>query len=479
MIDPYHNSDSIYDEVFDHEGKVRPHYQALVNHFKSYDRKSFERLNEDAKLIFYNEGITFAVYSNNEATERIFPFDMVPRLITSKEWEELEAGVLQRNRAINAFLADIYNEQKILNEGIVPRALIESSENFVKEMMGVKPHGGVYNHISGSDIIRHSDGSFYVLEDNVRCPSGISYVVANRQTLKKTFPSLFENYRTRQVNNYSSKLLQMMQTVAPEGVENPNCVVLTPGVYNSAYYEHAYLAQSMGVELVEGRDMFVKNNVVYAKTIYGSQRVDVIYRRIDDPFIDPEVFRKDSMLGVNGLMKAYQEGNVTLVNAPGTGVSDDKAVYTFMPEIIKYYLDQEPILKNVPTYKCEIDEDYEYVMANIDKLVVKPVDESGGYGITIGTTLSKPEIGVVQKNISANRRKYIAQPIMSLSSHPTFINDNGQMEGRYLDLRTFCLMGKNFEYVVPGGLTRVALKKGNLIVNSSQGGGSKDTWVID
>lgn len=481
MISPYHNSGSIYDEVFDNNGKLRLHYTDLVQHFSSYDASSFEKLNEDAKLIFYNEGITFAVYSDdNEATERIFPFDMVPRLITSIEWEEIRSGILQRNKAVNAFLDDVYHNQNILKEEIVPRSLIESSENFVREMIGVNPSGGIYNHISGSDIIRHSDGGFYILEDNVRCPSGVSYVVANRQTLKKTFPKLFANYKTRQVNDYSAHLLQMMQSVAPKGVSNPHCVVLTPGLYNSAYYEHSWLAQSMGIELVEGRDMFVEKGFVYAKTIYGSRKVDVIYRRIDDPFIDPEVFRKDSMLGVKGLMKVYQDGNVTLINAPGTGVADDKAVYTFMPKIIKYYLDQEPILKNVPTYKCEDDGDYAYVMDNIDKLVVKPVDESGGYGITIGTTLSAPEIGVVQKNISANRRKYIAQPIMSLSTHPTYMQSEAIMDGRHLDLRTFCLLGGNdFEYVVPGGLTRVALKKGNLIVNSSQGGGSKDTWVID
>lgn len=480
MIKPYHNSPSIFDEVFDNHGEIRPHYQALAKHFNVYDAKSFSKLHDDAKLIFYNEGVTFAVYSNkNEATERIFPFDMVPRLITSNEWKEVNDGVLQRNKAINDFLKDIYGEQKILKDGVVPRSLIDSSENFVEEMRNINPTADIYNHINGSDIIRHSDGGFYILEDNVRCPSGVSYVIANRQTLKKTFPSLFSNYRTRQVNDYSSHLLQMLQSVTPNENADPCCVVLTPGAYNSAYYEHSWLAQSMGIELVEGRDMFVKNDFVYTKTIYGPRQVDVIYRRIDDDFIDPEVFNSDSLLGVPGLMKAYAKGNVTLVNAPGTGVADDKAVYTFMPQIIEYYLSEKAILKNVPTYKCENDEDFEYVMDNIDMLVVKPVDESGGYGITIGTTLSSAEIGVVQKNIAANRRKYIAQPIMSLSTHPTFMPESGAMEGRHLDLRTFCLLGKDVQHVVPGGLTRVALKKGNLIVNSSQGGGSKDTWVID
>lgn len=480
MIDPYIPAENIYDEMFDASGKIRPHYEILAKHFEEYNVESFERISEEAKHIFYNKGITFAVYSEKmEATERIFPFDLIPRLITASKWEKLEKGIIQRNRAINLFLKDLYNEQTIFKEDIIPRDLIESSVNFLEVMKGFVPPGGIYNHINGSDIIRHSDGEYYVLEDNVRCPSGVSYVYANRTTLKSTFPKLFAANKTRQVNDYPSYLLEMLQSVAPEKLEKePRCVVLTPGVFNSAYYEHTWLAQSMGIELVEGRDLYVKNDFVYTNTINGPVQVDVIYRRIDDAFLDPEVFRKDSALGVRGLMRAYKSGNVNIVNAPGTGVADDKAVYIYMPQIIKFYLGEEAKLKNVPTYRCEIEEDYKFVMENVDKLVVKPVDESGGYGISIGNTLSEKEIEEVQRNISANRRKYIAQPIMSLSQLPTYIEETKTIEPRYLDLRTFCLIGKNDPYVLPGGLTRVALKKGNLIVNSSQGGGSKDTWII-
>ncbi|AWW00026.1 circularly permuted type 2 ATP-grasp protein [Arcticibacterium luteifluviistationis] len=480
MIDSYIPDSDVYDEMFESDGKVRKHYEILSNHFDNYDITTFAKLAKEAKEIFFNKGITFAVYSETmQATERIFPFDLVPRLITSSKWDKLEAGILQRNLAINLFLKDVYNEQRIFNEKVVPRELIESSVNFLKEMKGFVPPGGVYNHINGSDIIRHSDGEYYVLEDNARCPSGVSYVYANRTTLKETFPQLFSANETRQVNDYPSHLLEMLQSVTPEGLDcEPRCVVLTPGVFNSAYYEHAWLAQSMGIELVEGRDLYVESDKVFTRTINGPAQVHVIYRRVDDAFLDPEVFRKDSVLGVKGLMRAYRAGNVNIVNAPGTGVADDKAVYTYMPEIIKFYLGEEAKLKNVPTYRCELDDDYKFVMGNIPKLVIKPVDESGGYGISIGNTLSAEEISEVQKTISANRRKYIAQPIMSLSMAPTFIEETKTIEPRYLDLRTFCLLGKDSSYVLPGGLTRVALKKGNLIVNSSQGGGSKDTWVI-
>lgn len=484
MITPYIPADNTYCEVFDASGKVREHYKPLLEHFGAYNASSFQQLNEEVKRIFFNEGITFAVYSDKmQATERIFPFDLIPRIITKTEWTALSKGIFQRNEVINMFLKDLYNDQEVIKAGIIPRELIESSANYLEQMKGFTPPSEIYNHISGSDIIRHSDGKFYVLEDNIRVPSGVSYVIANRKTLKKAFPKLFKAYKTEKVDDYSSNLLQMLQSVAPDTTEgDPTCVVLTPGIYNSAYYEHAWLAQSMGIELVEGRDLSIKKDgYVYSKTINGPQRVDVIYRRVDDAFLDPETFKPDSLLGVKGLMKAYLDGKVTLVNAPGTGVADDKAVYTYIPEIIKFYLGEntEILLNNVPTYRCELEEDYKYVMDHIDQLVVKPVDESGGYGISIGNTLTKAEIAEVKSTITANRRKYIAQPILSLSMHPTYIENEGVVEARHMDLRTFCLMGNGYRKVVPGGLTRVALKKGNLIVNSSQGGGSKDTWVIN
>ncbi|MGK0137475.1 MAG: putative circularly permuted ATP-grasp superfamily protein [Algoriphagus sp.] len=481
MMNFYLPDKSVYDEMLTPSGEVRKHYQILAKHFSNYDAKSFEKVAEETKDIFFNRGITFAVYSDTmQATERIFPFDLVPRLITSSNWQNLKKGLIQRNMAINLFLKDLYNDQKIFEADIIPRELIESSANFLDVMKGFTPPGGIYNHINGSDIIRHSDGEYYVLEDNVRCPSGVSYVLANRRTLKETFPKLFLEHRTERVFDYPSYLLDMLQSVAPENIDHePRCVVLTPGAFNSAYYEHTWLAQSMGIELVEGRDLYVENSCVFTHTINGPHQVDVIYRRIDDDFLDPEVFRKDSVLGVKGLMGAYKKGNVTIVNAPGTGVADDKAIYSYMPEIIKFYLKEEALLKNVPTYRCEVEEDFNYVLENIAKLVIKPVDESGGYGISIGNILSEQEIEEVKKTISSNRRKYIAQPIMSLSMHPTFIEETKTLEPRYLDLRTFCLMGTNEPYVLPGGLTRVALKKGNLIVNSSQGGGSKDTWIVE
>ena len=345
--------------------------------------------------------------------------------------------------------------------------------------MILTPEGGIYTHISGTDLIKHADGDYYILEDNLRCPSGVSYVLSNRLALKKSLFDLFDKLKTKTVYQYPEQLLEIFKTVKPKNTDISTVVVVTPGMYNSAYFEHSFLAQKMGVPLVEGRDLYVEKDFVYMKTIHGPKRVDVIYRRVDDEFIDPLVFRKDSMLGVPGLMNAYRAGNVTLANAPGTGVADDKAVYHYVPDIIKYYLNEEPILNNVQTYHCEKESDMKYVLENIGKLVVKPVDESGGYGITIGTTLTKEQIEEVKVRIKSNPRKYIAQPIMSLSVHATFIEETKEFEPRHIDLRTFCLMGKNTEYILKGGLTRVALKRGNLIVNSSQGGGSKDTWVLD
>ncbi|MFM7023587.1 MAG: circularly permuted type 2 ATP-grasp protein [Flavobacteriales bacterium] len=474
----YASKEGVYDEFVSQQLQVRAQYDVLSKQFSEYQTKDYCKFNEEAKIVFFNEGITFAVYSDNpQGSEKIFPFDFIPRIIPHDEWTKIEKGVIQRNIAINEFLKDLYHEKRILKEGIVPKELIYSSVNMNPVMEGFMPKGGIYNHISGTDIIRHSDGEYYVLEDNVRCPSGVSYVLANRNTLKKTFPKLFSKCQPQSTQGYPEHLLTMLQSVTP-GVSAPNCVVLTPGMYNSAYFEHSFLAQSMGVELVEGRDLFVKNDVVFMKTIHGPQRVHVIYRRIDDPYLDPLIFNPDSVLGTPGLMSAYLAGNVTLVNAPGTGVADDKAVYAYMPEIIKYYLGEEQILKNVRTYRCGEEDDYKYVIDNIDKLVVKPVDESGGYGIHIGNTLSKEKIEEVKNIIRSDRRKYIAQPILSLSVHPTFIEGDNTIEPRHIDLRTFCLLGNNTQYVLPGGLTRVALKRGNLIVNSSQGGGSKDTWVL-
>ncbi|AOW19778.1 circularly permuted type 2 ATP-grasp protein [Urechidicola croceus] len=478
LFSTYEYDSRFYDELFEKNKEIRDIYKTLFNLFGTYSVNEFDRLNEQAKASFFNLGITFQVYGENEVEEKIFPFDLFPRIIGSKDWEVIEKGVLQRSKALNLFLWDLYHDQKIIKQGIVPLDLISSSDNFLSKMKGINPAGRIYNHISGTDLIKHSDGSYYVLEDNIRCPSGVSYVIGNRKAVKHALFGVFNQYNAHSVMDYGSHLLETMESVKPKGVDNPVCVIITPGVYNSAYYEHSFLAKQMGVMLVEGRDLFVKNGFVYMRTIYGPEKVDVIYRRIDDIFIDPLVFNPDSLLGVPGLFSVYKKGNVTLVNAPGTGVADDKAIYTYMPEIIKYYLDEDPILNNVHTYHCSRKKELDYVLKNIDKLVVKPVDESGGYGISIGNRLSKIEIEKVKETIKAAPRKYIAQPIMSLSTHPTYIEENDSFESRHVDLRTFTLLGKDKEFVLKGGLTRVALKKGNLVVNSSQGGGSKDTWVL-
>lgn len=480
IFNSYENIGAFYDEVFEPGGTVKKDYQNIFHIFNEFPPEDFIKVFNDAKTTLFNQGITFAVYSDTKnATEKIFPFDLFPRIISAKEWNHIERGVIQRSLAVNEFLYDLYHDKKILKEKIIPEELIGSCANYLKEMIDFEPPGKIYNHISGTDIIRHSDGEYYVLEDNLRSPSGVSYVLNNRLAMKRSLFGLFDRSRACSVANYPDKLLEILKSVKPKGADDPTCVVLTPGTYNSAYYEHVFLAQSMGAELVEGQDLFVENDFVYMKTIHGPVKVDVIYRRLDDAFIAPEAFRPDSMLGVRGLMRAYKAGNVTLANAPGTGVADDKAVYTYMPEIIDYYLKEEPILKNVHTYRCQKLDDLNYVLENIDKLVVKPVDEAGGYGITIGTTLTKDDIEMVKKRILANPRKYIAQPIMSLSVHATYIEESRSFEPRHVDLRTYTLLGKDVQYVLKGGLTRVALRKGNLIVNSSQGGGSKDTWVLE
>lgn len=478
LFSSYHYNDTYFDEVFEKEEKTKEVYNTLFNLYSGHTIDDFKNLNEKAKASFFNQGITFQVYGNNETKEKIFPFDLFPRIIDGGEWDHIERGVLQRSKALNLFLEDIYHDQKIIKDGIVPKEMIASSANYLEQMKGFDPPGGIYNHISGTDLIKHADGNYYVLEDNIRCPSGVSYVICNRTALKRALFGVFDQYKIQTVTNYAQNLLEILETVKPKGVDTPTCVVLTPGVFNSAYYEHSYLAKGMGVELVEGRDLFVENDFVYMKTINGPQRVDVIYRRVDDIFIDPEVFKPDSVLGVPGLFSAYLKGHVCLVNAPGTGVADDKAIYTYMPEIIKYYLGEDPILKNVHTYHCSREEDMKYVLDNIEKLVIKPVDESGGYGISIGNRLTEEEIKEVQETIKKHPRKYIAQPIMSLSVHATYIEEEESFEPRHVDLRTFTLLGKDKDFVLKGGLTRVALKRGNLIVNSSQGGGSKDTWVL-
>ena len=478
IFSSYSFNQKFYDEVFDEKQNVKEVYKKLFDIYSGHSIKDFGLLNEKAKASFFNQGITFQVYGNNKTKEKIFPFDLFPRIIDSSEWDHIERGALQRSKALNLFLWDLYHDQKIIKQGIVPKEMIESSDNYLKEMKGFNPPGGVYNHISGTDLIKHSDGKYYVLEDNIRCPSGVSYVICNRTALKRALFGVFDQYKIQTVTDYSQNLLEILQTVKPKGIDVPTCVVLTPGVFNSAYYEHSYLAKGMGVELVEGRDLFIEKDFVYMKTINGPKRVDVIYRRIDDAFIDPTVFNPDSVLGVPGLFQAYLKGHVCLVNAPGTGVADDKAIYTYMPEIIRYYLNEEPILNNVHTYHCSRPDELKYVLENIDKLVIKPVDESGGYGISIGNKLTKEEIEKVKVTIKENPRKYIAQPIMALSVHSTYIEDTQSFEPRHVDLRTFTLLGKNKDFVLKGGLSRVALQRDNLIVNSSQGGGSKDTWVL-
>lgn len=480
IFSSYPTSHDLLDEVIGKNGEVNKEYRNIYNHFSQLTPEDLKLLNEYAKLSFLNQGITYAVYSDNDrGTERIFPFDLFPRIISTQQWDVLEKGIKQRNIALNEFIKDIYTDKKILKDKVVPASLIFSSPSYCEDMTGIAPRGDIYCHICGTDLIRHNDGEFYVLEDNLRCPSGVSYVLSNRVAMKRTLTHIFQNCKVRTVSEYPSELLAILQSVSPEGDGHPNCVVLTPGIYNSAYYEHSFLAQSMGVELVEGQDLFVENNFVFMKTIYGPQRVDVVYRRVDDAFLDPLVFNSDSVLGVPGIMSAYRAGNVTIINAPGTGISDDKAIYAYVPEIIRYYLDEDPIIKNVPTYLCEREKDRKYVLENIPKLVVKPVDQSGGYGVTVGNTLTQKEIAALKEKILQNPREYIAQPIMKLTVHSTFIEGEECFEPRHIDLRTFTLLGKNKQFVLQGGLSRVALRKGSLIVNSSQGGGSKDTWIVE
>lgn len=464
-----------YDEMFAAKLTPRTHYEALYKRLLELPPEEFQRRQAAADTSFLNQGITFTVYGDEEGTERIFPYDLLPRVITNPEWDTVERGLTQRITALNMFLTDIYHSGRILADGIVPRELIYSCRHFRREMRGVHVPRDIYVSVVGTDLVRLPDGQFAVLEDNLRVPSGVSYMLANRQVMKRIFPRLFSDYGVRPIDHYGQALLATLRALAPNRSADPTIVLLTPGVFNSAYFEHTFLARQMGIKLVEGRDLLVHDNVVYMRTTAGLQRVDVIYRRIDDDFIDPMAFRPDSALGVAGLFNAYRAGNVALANAIGTGVADDKAIYAYVPEIIRYYMSEEPILHNVETYLLEDEKQRGYVLQNLDKLVVKAVGESGGYSMLIGPHSTAQEREEFRQRILAHPRNYIAQPTLALSSAPCYID--GQVEPRHVDLRPYILYGTRVT-IVPGGLTRVALRRGSLVVNSSQGGGSKDTWVL-
>lgn len=472
-----YDTDGFFDEMFLPNGTPRQGAERLIERINDLPPGELRARQQSIESALLRMGITFTVYGDDAGTEKIFPFDVIPRIVQASDWRHIEAGLKQRITALNRFLDDIYHDQLIVQEGLIPREMLDKAKSFRPECVGLKPPGGIWCHITGTDLVRHSDGAIYVLEDNLRCPSGVSYVLQNRLVMKRSFPVAFAASEVRPVVNYPTQLFHTLSSVAPHGKPDPTVVVLTPGIYNSAYYEHSFLAQQMGVELVQGEDLVVENNRVYMFTTDGLAQVDVIYRRIDDDFLDPECFRKDSMLGVPGLMNAYREGNVALCNAPGTGVADDKVIYAYVPEMIRFYLSQEPILPNVPTYICQREEDRKYVLAHLDELVVKAANEAGGYGMLIGPHSTVEEQRDFARRIEADPRNYIAQPTLSLSRVPTVVGDH--FEGRHVDLRPYVLYGGDSVWVLPGGLTRVALKKGSLVVNSSQGGGSKDTWVID
>ena len=468
--------EGFYDELLTANRQARRGMGELVKYLKKMKARDLEQRRHDAELAIATMGITFTVYSEGENIDREWPYDIIPRIILRKEWEGVEKGLKQRLTALNLFIDDIYNKQKIIKDKKFPAALIKSSKNFRPECKGMKPVFGVWAHICGSDLVRDSDGTIYVLEDNLRVPSGVSYMLENRKVTKRVLPELFEHYNIMSMGEYTTQLFDTLSSISPRPLDYPEVVVLTPGIYNSAYFEHSFLAQQMGAELVEGPDLVVGgDDCVYMKTIEGLSRVDVIYRRIDDLFLDPEVFNKDSVLGVPGLMRAWKKGNVALANAPGAGVADDKVVYTYVPDMIRYYLDEDPLLPNVPSYLCEDEKQRKHVLANLDNLVVKPANESGGYGMFIGPRESKNRKAEMARQLKANPRNYIAQPIITLSTVPTFCEQH--IEPRHVDLRPFILQADR-SYVTAGGLTRVALVRGSLVVNSSQGGGSKDTWVV-
>ena len=471
--------DAAYDEMFEGPGLPRPHYQALFQTLLELPPEQMRKSQQAADLSFLHQGITFTVYGNDEGTERVFPNDLLPRIIPNQEWRKIESGLTQRIAALNLFLEDVYHRGRILADGIVPRELVYSCRHFRREMRNLTVPRGIYVSICGTDLVRLPDGSFAVLEDNLRVPSGVSYMLANRKVLKKVFPTLFRDYGVCSIDHYAQALLATLRALSPltssGSRHEPTVVLLTPGVFNSAYFEHTFLAQQMGIELVEGRDLLVHDNVVYMRTTAGLKRVDVIYRRVDDDFLDPLCFRRDSNLGVPGLFNAYRAGSVALANAVGTGVADDKAVYAYVPAIIRYYLGEEPILANVPTYLMTDRSQRSYVLENLEKLVVKAVGESGGYGMLIGPHSTAEQREEFRQRILAEPRNYIAQPTLSLSRAPCFLE--GEAQARHVDLRPYILYGENVT-LVPGGLTRVALRRGSLVVNSSQGGGSKDTWVL-
>ena len=469
-----YDTQGFYDEMFDCAGKPRPHARLLVETVESLSDGHLLRYKHAAERLLLQMGITFKVYGDSAGTERIFPFDLIPRIVPADEWDHIESGLKQRVHALNAFIDDIYHDQKILRDGVIPRDLVLSAVSYRKQCHGLNPPWRVWCHVTGTDLVRDRDGVYYVLEDNLRVPSGVSYVLENREVLKTIFPAVFEGLSVRPVNDYPSHLLEMLESIAPGAPANPSVVLLTPGIYNSAYFEHSFLAQQMGIQLVEGRDLLVDGGRVFMRTTKGLERVDVIYRRIDDDFLDPEAFREDSALGVAGLMAAYRGGRVALANAPGNGVADDKVIYAYVPEIIRYYEGADAILPNVPTYLCWRDSDRAYVLDHLAELVVKSANESGGYGMLVGPHSTTKQQEEFAEKIQANPRNYIAQPTLALSRVPTIVGDH--FEGRHVDLRPYILCGKDI-YVLPGGLTRVAMTKGSLVVNSSQGGGSKDTWV--
>ncbi|MGV3651979.1 MAG: circularly permuted type 2 ATP-grasp protein [Devosia sp.] len=466
-----------FDEMHNADGTIREPYRELDQWLREQPPQALNLMATDAEGIFRRLGITFAVYGSNEGTEKLIPFDVIPRIISAAEWRRLARGIEQRVRALNAFLHDIYHRQEILKAGRVPEKLILQNAAFCPEMMGIDPARAVYAHIIGVDIVRTGPDDFYVLEDNLRTPSGVSYMLEDREAMLQLAPDLFQRLKVAPVETYTENLMRTLESVAPEGAgSSPTIVVLTPGIYNSAYFEHSFLADQMGAQLCEGQDLFVEDGVVYMRTTSGPERVDVIYRRIDDDYIDPLTFKPDSMLGVPGLFDAYRAGTVTLVNAPGTGIADDKAVYTYVPEIIDFYLGEKPLLSNVPTYNCTNDDERAYVLANIEELVVKEVHGSGGYGMLVGPTSTKAQREEFRNRIIARPDNYIVQPTLALSTCPTYVNRG--IAPRHVDLRPYVLVGDQIR-ITPGGLTRVALKKGSLVVNSSQGGGTKDTWVLE
>lgn len=471
-----YETEGFFDEAFESGGEAcRDSYGPTAEYFRNMTPDRMQASLRSLERTFLKQGVTFTVYSDGQGTERIFPFDPFPRIIPFEEWSVIDSGLRQRIRALNMFLADIYSDRRILKEGVIPDELVKTSKHNRSEFSGIKLPHDTYIHICGSDLIRDEEGRYCVLEDNGRCPSGVSYMLENRVAMKRTFPDLYRKMNVKRVSTYPRELLKTLKSVSPRQQDDPVCVLLTPGQYNSAYFEHTFLAQQMGIEIVEGRDLIVENERVYMHTTKGLVQVDVIYRRIDDDFLDPHFFRRDSTLGVPDLMKAYRAGNVSLVNAIGTGVADDKATYAYVPDMIRFYLGEDAILPNIETYLGSREDDLKYMVENVEKIVIKAVDEAGGYGMLIGPAATKEECQEFRRKLKANPRGYIGQPVISLSRHPTFCDDS--LEGRHIDLRPFVLTGEK-TVVIPGGLTRVALRKGSLVVNSSQGGGSKDTWVL-